>query len=293
MMELAAETENRNEKFVMTPLKIGAALGISEIPTFRDWLIADSRDLEIQDFISNNLLLGDWQSAVETARAALDGFEGRLGIHGPFINVPINANDPEIGPIVTRRYLTALEAAEALGATQMVIHSPFTTWDANNFGMKAPDSTDGWTRFAKMEDVRTVMGPVARRAEEIGLTLVIENIEDKDPQDRKDLAESFASPNVKLSIDTGHAHYAHGSTGAPPVDYYVRHAGALLDHVHLQEADGYADRHWAPGRGTINWHAVFGAIAELTVSPHLVLELRDKNDILPGWQWLKDQGLAI
>ena len=77
------------------------------------------------------------------------------------------------------------------------------------------------------------------------------------------------------------------------MDYFIRHAGVTLDHVHLQEADGYADRHWAPGRGTINWHAVFGAIAELPVSPHLVLELRNPTDIIPGWQWLKDQGLAV
>ena len=249
------------------PLKIGAALNIPDLPGLRDWLVADSRDLEIQDFISTSLLLGDWQCAVDEAKKVLDGFDGRLGIHGPFINVPINANDPEIGPIVTRRYLTALQAAEALGATQMVIHSPFTTWDAFNLGMLPPDSTGKWSRQAKMDDVRAVMGPVVKRAEEIGLTLVIENIEDRDPVDRKDLAESFSSPNVKLSIDTGHAHYAHGRTGAPPVDYYVRDAGEMLAHVHLQEADGYADRHWAPGRGTINWHAVFGALEDLLRKP--------------------------
>jgi hypothetical protein len=31
----------------------------------------------------------------------LDGFEGRLGIHGPFYDVPMNCNDPELMPIVT------------------------------------------------------------------------------------------------------------------------------------------------------------------------------------------------
>jgi len=275
-----------------TPLKIGCAILIPQIPEFRDWLVADQRDLELQDFISTDLLLGDWKAAVAQAKTSLEGFEGRLGIHGPFINVPITANDPEIGPIVTRRYLTALEAAEALGATQMVIHSPFTTWDANNFGMHPPDSKSDWSRAGKMADVRAVMGPVVKRAEDIGLTLVIENVEDKDPIDRKDLAESFGSDAVKLSIDTGHAHYAHGSTGAPPVDYFVRHAGAMLGHVHLQDADGHADRHWAPGRGNIHWHSVFAALAVLPVKPHLVLELRNPEDIIPGWIWLRDQGLA-
>lgn len=277
----------------MPPLKIGAALVIPSLPRFRDWLIRDQRDLELQDFISTRTLLGDWTGLVAKAKQSLDGFEGRLGIHGPFINVPIDANDPEIGPIVTRRYLTALEAAEALGATQMVIHSPFTTWDGNNFLTDPPDSTDTWSRAGKMENVRTVMRPVVKRAEEIGLTLVIENIEDKDPSDRKDLAESFGSEAVKLSVDTGHAHYAHGSTGAPPVDHFIRHAGDQLAHMHLQDADGFADRHWPPGHGTVPWHAVFAALAALPVQPHLVLELFDGDQIEPGWQWLVEQGLAI
>ena len=46
--------------------------------------------------------------------------------------------------------------------------------------------------------------------------LVVANIEDKDPMDRVTLARSFGSPAVKVSVDTGHANYAHGSTGAPP-----------------------------------------------------------------------------
>lgn len=277
----------------MLPIKIGAAIVIQDLVQLRDWLIADQRDLEIQDFLATELLLGDWRSAVAQAHSLLDGFEGRLGIHGPFINVPIDANDPEIGPIVTRRYLTGLEIAEALGATQMVIHSPFTTWDANNLGMLPDECNLEWARAGKMANVRSVMGPVVKRAEDSGVTLVIENIEDKDPRTWRELAESFGSPNVKLSVDTGHAHYAHGTTGAPPADYFIRQAGDMLDHVHLQDADGYADRHWAPGRGSINWHAVFAAISELSVRPHLVMELRNSADIISGWQWLKDQGLAI
>ncbi|TGQ48799.1 sugar phosphate isomerase/epimerase, partial [Mesorhizobium sp. M1C.F.Ca.ET.212.01.1.1] len=71
-----------------------------------------------------------------------------------------------------------------------------------------------------------------KRAEDIGCTMVLENIEDKDPHIRVALADSFKSPAVAVSIDTGHAYYAHGSTGAPPVDYFVHAAGNRLQHVH-------------------------------------------------------------
>ncbi|HBM59926.1 MAG TPA: sugar phosphate isomerase, partial [Citreicella sp.] len=62
--------------------------------------------------------------------------------------------------------------------------------------------------------------------------------------------------------------------------------------IHLQDADGYADRHWAIGQGTVNWHAVFAALAPLTSRPRLIMELRDPAGILPSRDWLEAQGLA-
>ena len=141
--------------------------------------------------------------------------------------------------------------------------------------------------------MQSVLAPVVQRAEAEGITLVIENIEDIDPQDRHDLARALGSDAVKLSLDTGHAQYAHGATGAAPVDYFVTAAGADLAHVHLQDADGHADRHWAPGRGTINWHAVFAALAALPVAPHLVLELRHRADIPAAMDYLTREGLGV
>lgn len=276
----------------MLPLKIGAALMVAHLPTYRDWLIAGQRDLEVQDFLRPEVLLGDWRALVAEAKALLDGFEGRLGIHGPFYDLSLDMADAEIAPIVARRFVTGVEAAAALGATQMVIHSPFTTWDWFNFGDN-PRSGNRPSAFeAKMDRVLALLAPAVARAEAEGVTLVIENIEDIAPGFRRELATRFASDAVRLSIDTGHAHYAHCATGAPPVDYFVTDAGAMLAHVHLQDADGFADRHWPPGRGTVNWHAVCRAIAALPQRPHLVLELRDAADIPAAMAYLDREGLG-
>jgi len=45
------------------------------------------------------------------------------------------------------------------------------------------------------------------------------------------------------------------------VDYFIKAAGNALERIHLQDADGYADRHWALGQGTICWESIFTAIA--------------------------------
>jgi len=275
------------------PLPIGAALMVADLPQFRDWLIQGQRDLEVQDFLLPEVLLGDWQSCVDAAKAQLDGFTGRLGIHGPFYDLAVNTKDPEIAPIVARRYVTGVQAAAALGATQMVVHSPYTTWDWFNSGNNPRVGNSPSAAERKIEAVHAILRDAVALAADEGITLVIENIEDIDPRSRKELAQSFASDHVRLSIDTGHAHYAHGATGAPPVDYFVQDAGEMLAHVHLQDADGFADRHWPPGRGTVNWHAVFRALASLPQRPHLVLELRHSADIPAAMAYLTGEGLAI
>ncbi|MEJ1159744.1 sugar phosphate isomerase/epimerase family protein [Prosthecomicrobium sp. N25] len=265
---------------------LGAALALPMIEMHRDWLFERNRDLELQDFFWAEVLDGDWHPKAQRIRQLLAGWQGRLGIHGPFWGFKIDSQDPEIRKVVTRRLLQGLEVCEAVGATQMVIHSPYTTWDYNNL--------DGLpnARAQVIERCHATLREVVRRAEGIGVTLVIENIEDKDPYARVALVRSFESDAVRVSIDTGHAHYAHGSTGAPPVDYYVHAAGELLSHIHVQDADGYADRHWLPGEGTIRWDAVFRAVATLDAKPRCVLEVRDPVNLQKGYAHLKELGLV-
>lgn len=274
----------------MLPLKIGAALMIDSIDSHRDWLYTDNRDLEIQDFFRPDVYLNGWRETVDRALAAIDGFEGRLGIHAPFYGLDIANPDPEMAEVVGRRYLAAVEASAALGARQMVIHSPFDNWHHfnrfNQFGDRdLPDMV--------AEHTRTVLAKALALAETEGVTLVVENIKDITPEIRRDMIERIGSSALALSIDTGHAHIAGRASGAPPVDIYVRDAGNALRHVHLQDTDGYADRHWAPGEGGIDWDEVFRALAKCQSQPHLVLELRRHEEIPQGFAYLRDRGLVI
>ena len=265
---------------------LGAALSLQSLRAHRDWLLARQRDLEIQDFFRADVLDRDWRSTASDIKAALDGYRGRLGIHGPFWGFKIDSHDPAIRQVVTKRLLQGLEAAEFIGATQMVIHSPFTTWDYNNLDLY-PDN-----RANLIERVSSTLAEVISRAENTGCEIVIENIEDKDPHARVQLAAALGSKLVRVSLDTGHAFYAHMSTGAPPVDYYVDAAGERLAHVHIQDSDGYADRHWAPGEGAIRWGAVFRALSRLSSNPRLIIELRDHATVLAGAAHLAELGLA-
>jgi sugar phosphate isomerase/epimerase len=271
-----------------TPLPVvGAALTVEALAEYRDWILADGRDLEIQDAIYPEVLDGEWRQRARRARELLDGHTGRVGIHGPFIGLSLNGRDPQVRALTVGRLRRALEFAGEAGATQMVVHSPFQFFGANPFVPHTP----GFRLEEDLAYVRATLEEVLPAAEDAGCALVIENIQDANPAPLRALVESFASEWVRRSLDTGHAFITH-RLGGPPPDEWVREAGALLAHLHLQDTDGNVDRHWAPGDGAINWFALFEALGELAHRPRLILELRQPRAGPRAAAWLAERGLA-
>jgi sugar phosphate isomerase/epimerase len=130
------------------------------------------------------------------------------------------------------------------------------------------------------------------RAENLRCQIVIENIFDLNPEPWMWLITALNSHYVRASIDVGHAYCMHLHGGASP-DAFVRAAGSYLAHVHVQDTDGLSDRHWAPGEGRINWHALFEALNDVAdAAPRLLLELRDYTRILKGAAHLQGMGVV-
>ncbi len=268
-------------------ISIGAALMTPHLAAHREWLLDGQRDLELQDAYRPEVLEGDWRAVVREGRELLHGFTGRLGIHGPFMGLTLAAQDPQLRALVTQRYLLGLEIATELGATQMVLHSPFAS-----FGAPLVAWTPASKRAGAIELAHATLEPVLPRAEAAGITLAIENIADANPQPLIELVRSFGSAHVRMSLDTGHAGMMQ-RVGGPPPDQWVREAGDLLAHVHLQDTDGHDDRHWAPGDGALNWFAIFTALGELNHTPHLVMELKHHTHLPRGAAYLTGHGFAV
>ena len=265
---------------------LGLALTRKDFDGLEAWIRADDRALELQGFVPWQALDAP-EEMIASWRAALAGHAGPLGIHGPFLGLDLCSVGPEARAVVRKRYLQGLAVCEALSGTHMVIHSPFNHWMVNNrvnFPQIKPQM---------IEAAADCLTPVLARAAEIGCTLMLENCDDCDPLDRLDVIATLDHPNLMASIDTGHADIVHGRYNAPPVTDFITQAGAHLGHVHLQDVDGYADRHWHPGEGRINWPAVFAALADSPALPRLILEVRKGTERLPQTvEALHARGLA-
>ncbi|MDD7971646.1 sugar phosphate isomerase/epimerase [Roseinatronobacter sp. HJB301] len=259
----------------MTVPLIGAAMLLHNMDILRDWLFDKDRPLEIQDFIPPGIIAGDTSALLRQWQVALQGHHGPRGIHGPFFGLDITNPDTEIRTIIQARMYKALDIASALHAEWMVLHSPFTFWHSLNY------TNYPLLRKTLFQAAADCLGPVLERAADAGVTLVLENIDDTSPADRSDLIAKINHPNLKLSVDTGHADLAHAKYGAPPVIDFLQHAGTNLAHVHLQDIDGHADRHWHPGHGRINWKPLMTALAKHPAQPPLLLEVRNNHNRIP------------
>lgn len=264
---------------------VGAAMPSLRVYEFRDWLIEGQRDLEIQDPALPNLFDGDWRGLVKALRMVLDGYSGRLGVHGPFVGVPLFTPDRKIRAATMDRLYEALDYCAELGATHMVLHSPIA-----NLG--TPLDTFARTHYLDPEEtIHALFDPVVARAASVGCALVIETVYDREPLPWIEMIRHFESPYLRASIDVGHVFINH-KLGAPPPDHWIFHAGALLGHVHLQDTDGYTDRHWRLGTGDVKFHAIFAALRQIDAQPRLIIEMEQMEDILPSAAWLAAQGLA-
>ncbi len=268
------------------PIPIGAAVQIQDLAALREWLIADQRDLEIQDFYNCNLLDQAWQPLIQAAKTQLDGYHGRLGIHGPTDGLPLITLDKRVRRLVQDRLRQGLEICTALAATHMVLHSPFDC-----FGHSQMHHSWGQGLQGEIDAAHVVLDEIVPLAAQINCTLVIEVCYDNSITPLLALVRSFNSPFVQLSIDTGHALIMH-QYGGPMPDQWVREAGATLGHLHLQDVDGQLDRHWPPGMGNVNWQALFEALSELDHLPRLLLELKDVGKIPQAMKHLGEIGVA-
>lgn len=265
---------------------VGAALTLKLFEELYDVMFEKNRDLELHDFHKPEILDGNIEPLIDQAKCLLNGYQGRHGIHGPFWDLPLASWDPQLCKLVQKRLTKGLEICEALGSTHMVIHSPYMAWEHNNILNYHGSRESIFERFT------VTMKPIVKRAEDIGTMLVLENVEDIDPYFRGELTESMSSEAFQISVDTGHAYYAHESCGAPPVDYFIKAAGNRLQHIHLQDADGHADRHWALGDGAICWHSVFTTLSQLQSKPRLIIESFGQDAITRSIAYLQNVGLA-
>jgi len=186
-----------------------------------------------------------------------------------------------------------MEVAAAIGA-RVVIQHPSTS----SFNLDA-DGLDAY--LLRLDRSFSELLP---RAQVLGLTIAVENMLPgydgprlgSSPDHITAFAKRFGHPNLGFCLDTGHALVAGGPERAHE---FADAMGTSLAAFHLADNAGDRDSHLAPGRGLVDFAAVFRGAAGIGYAHPMCIEappfahLAGGSFPLAAWQALVAETRAI
>jgi len=190
------------------------------------------------------------------ARDLLDAHRLRARVHGPISEMVLGAFDPRVREVTRQRFLQAMEFAAEVGADAVVLHSGFDNMTKR--GLEA--------RF--LEGLVPVLRSLGAEASSRRLRLVLENTFEPAPDLLLDAIAGAGMSNIGLCFDAAH----HRVFGKTPVGEWIERCAPLIEEVHLTDNEGEWDDHLAPGRGSIDFDALFSLLRLNGVKPVCTFE---------------------
>jgi len=130
-----------------------------------------------------------------------------------------------------------------------------------------------WNWTAEYDAVVEGFAKAAEHAAAVGLRVAIEPHPYRwvsSGQGAMRLIERTGAPNLGLNFDPSHLFPA----GDMP-HYVVLALGERIYNTHFSDNEGHTNAHWRPGRGKIDWVAIFAALKAINYVGPITLELED------------------
>jgi len=187
----------------------------------------------------------------------------RLTLHAPFMDMNPGAVDPMVRSATQVRFRQLLNVAAILKPRVAVFHAAYDRWRYS--GRK-----DVWLDYS-IDIWRKVMESASRT----GLRVAVENVFDEDPDALRMLIEKIDSPDFGFCFDSGHLNLF----SRVPMEQWFASLGKHLVEVHLHDNEGKADRHWAVGKGEIDFDGFFRLMKLHAPRPIFTIEAHEQDDV--------------
>jgi sugar phosphate isomerase/epimerase len=163
--------------------------------------------------------------------------------------------------------------AHFLGAKYIVLHSGF-------YDKKQPKAQSPAERSSRRQQFLKSMAEISDSFAERGLVAAMENLGPGDMggdvRELIDLVDEANRDNVRICLDTGHAHWCNQTDWSqsphdpgpyplptPSVPEATRLIGDRLVTLHVQDSLGPEDGHRIPGLGDIDWPEFIAALRDI------------------------------
>lgn len=228
-------------------------------------------NLEISRF-ANNLddIDETFNIRIEQMKKDLHGFKGELSLHAFLFDLCVVSQDPLIKKVSRQRFEQSLWAAEYLGAKTVVYHTGFIA-----------DLKHNLYRMLYKQNLIKYLKDFIEKFEDSGIVMVLENVQEKSPEFILDVIKGVNSPNLRASIDIGHANI-HSDVA---VMDWIKQYNKFLYHMHIHNNYGDDDSHNSLLKGTINIEGVFRTIKDLNLNPKIIFEIFDKDEVIESIEY--------
>ena len=208
---------------------------------------------------------------VERTSAALAARKIPVTFHGPFMDLNPGAVDERVREVTLFRLNQVLDLAAAFRPKAIVFHPGYDRW-------RYDDDVDLW-----LEKSLLTWTPLVKRAEALSVKIALENVFDQDPTALRKLLARVDSAFLGYCMDAGHGHLF----SKVPLPEWIEALGPHLFEMHLHDNHGQADEHLPPGRGSIDFPAVFSRIKSKGLHPIFTLEPHRIEYLVPSLEALE------
>ncbi len=246
-------------------------------PDQLDKFVAFSRDyhagFEYNDFFLPVIL--DHPQKVEELIAlytSLDRDRSEDTLHGVFLDICVNSDDPLIFEASDRRIHQSMDIASRLGVKAVVFH----TNHIPNFRLKS--YRENW--LARNRAYWTSL-----LAEYPCLQVYLENMFDDEPDLLCRLAELMAGePRFGVCYDIAHA-----NTSRTAISEWNEALLPYTKHMHINDNDGIEDTHCPVGSVSLPWELYRGFAEHCAPDrrPTVLIEVRTYEDLMASVEYMK------
>ncbi|MGN0015138.1 MAG: sugar phosphate isomerase/epimerase family protein [Candidatus Gastranaerophilaceae bacterium] len=220
--------------------------------------------LEISRLPGSSRIDDDFPAIINDIKEQTGWFKGSKTLHGLFSDLNPACKDAAIKKIVEKRFQQSFEAAVAAGAESVVFHS-------GHKGMKHRISVNNY-----LEGSVKFWKEYIKQFEDKGMFACIENVLEDSPENLIKIVDEVNSPFLKICLDTGHANLC---SQIPPSEW-INIYGNRLHHMHLHNNFKTNDDHAGLKYGTVNFLSVVDALKKHNLSPLIVFEIFDKEQLM-------------
>lgn len=218
-------------------------------------------------------------ATIRELKAIADG-EG-LTLTNFFYNLPFTCKaGAATSTVDLDGYRRGVDLVAKIGAPIMTSMTPYPFQSEVRPILQRPTSQEWtaevkpeWNWAAEYEAVVDGFAAACDIAEAAGLKVAVEPHPYRwvsSGQGMQRLIERTGAPNLGLNFDPSHLFPA----GDMP-HYVVLSLGDRIFNTHFSDNEGHTNAHWRPGRGKIDWKAIFAALKTIGYSGPITLELED------------------